>query len=56
MTTERQKLEIGGMPLVVAGVTIRLVHVERRAAFIEISVDTKPRFQKPSQVALNRPT
>ncbi len=54
-TTERQKLEIGGMPLIVCGVTIRLVEVDRRAAFIEISVDPKPRFEKPSDVLLNRP-
>ena len=56
-TTDRpKKLEIGGLPLVVAGVTIRLVRLERQAASVEVSVDAQPRFVKPSEAALNRPT
>lgn len=56
-TTERQKIEVGGMPLCIAGVTIRLLEVDRRnqAAFVAVEVDAIPRFVKPSEVLLNRP-
>lgn len=54
---ERQKIEVGGMPLRIAGVTIRLLEVDRRnqAAFVAVEVDATPRFVKPSEVLLNRP-
>lgn len=56
-TPARQKNEVGGMPLRVAGVTIRLIEIDRRnqAAFVAVEVDATPRFVKPSEVLLNRP-
>jgi hypothetical protein len=48
-TTTRQKIEIGGKPLRIAGVVIRLVELDRKnqAAFIVTEVDTKPEFLSP---------
>ncbi len=56
-TTERQKIEVGGMPLRVAGVTIRLLELDRKhdAAYIVAEVDAKPRFLTPSEALRNRP-
>jgi len=56
-TTDRQKIEIGGMPLRVAGVTIRLVGLDRKnqAAYIVAEVDSKPRFLTPSEALIHKP-
>ena len=55
-TTDRQKIEIGGLPLRIAGVTIRLVELDRRnqAAYIVAEVDVKPQFLTPSEALMNR--